>query len=151
MRLSLFHLSPKAAIPVAVALFAMTVLAPATVDAKAISGMESAAATKAKASLIEVAAISRQDARNARRSIRSDLREGCRAVSERPNRRVCFREAHREMRSLRDQAREAFRDCRASGGSRSDCRQTRRNFWLDHANGGGNGDDATGDAPRSDD
>jgi hypothetical protein len=115
--------------------------------------MTAAPSAKASASVIEVAAISRSEARDARRSIRGDLRESCRAISERPNRRVCFRVAHREMRNLRGEARSLYRDCRASGGSRADCREARRSFWLDQAGGssGGGGDDSGGAPPRSDD
>lgn len=153
MRSNLFHLPRKAALSVAAALFAATIFTPAAGSAKAIDGLNSVPAAKATASVIEVAAISRSEARNARRSIRGDLRDSCRAISERPNRRVCFREAHREMRNLRGQARSIYRDCRASGGSRADCREARRSFWLDQAGGssGGGGDDSGGAPPRSDD
>lgn len=153
MRSNLFHLPPKAALSVAAALFAATILSPATGSAKAIDGMTAAPSAKASASVIEVAAISRSEARDARRSIRGDLRESCRAISERPNRRVCFREAHSEMRNLRGEARGVYRDCRSSGGSRADCREARRSFWLDQAGGssGGGGDDSGGTPPRGDD
>lgn len=152
MRSISFHLPPKATLSVAAALFAATILAPAAGTAKAIDGMNAAPLAKANTSAIEVAAISRSEARNARRSIRSDLRENCRAISERPNRRVCFREAHREMRNLRGEARGIYRDCRSSGGSRADCREARRSFWLEQAGGGSGGGDGGGDAPpRSDD
>jgi hypothetical protein len=153
MRSNLFHLPPKAALSVAAALFAATILSPSTGSAKAIDGMTAAPSAKASASTIEVAAISRSEARDARRSIRGDLRDGCRAISERPNRRVCFREAHSEMRNLRGQARGVYRDCRSSGGSRAGCREERRSFWLDQAGGSsGDGGDDSGDAPpRGDD
>lgn len=152
MRSNLFHLPRKAALSVAAALFAAAMLTPAAGSAAAIDGMNAATSAKANPSVIEVAAISRGEARNARRSIRGDLRENCRAISERPNRRVCFREAHREMRNLRGEARGIYRDCRASGGSRADCREARRSFWLDQAGGSsGGGDDSGGTPPRSDD
>ncbi len=153
MRLSLFRLPPKAALSVAAALFTATMLAPTTGTAKAVEGMTVAAAAPSHATVITVAAISRDEARNARRSIRSDLRETCRAIAEKPNRRVCFREAHREMRDLRGQARNIFDDCRARGGSRASCREARRSFWLNQAGGisGGGGDDSGGAPPRSDD
>lgn len=152
MRLNMLHLPRKAALSVAAALFAATILTPTTGNAEAIDGMNATPSAKANATAIEIAAISRSEARNARRSIRGDLRENCRAIAERPNRRVCLREAHREMRNLRGQARSIFRECRASGGSRADCREARRAFWLDQAGGSsGGGDDSGGAPPRSDD
>jgi len=153
MRSNLFHLPHKTALSVAAALFAAMMLTPAAGNAAAIDGMIAAPSAKTNAAAIEIAAISRSEARNARRSIRSDLRENCRAIAERPNRRVCLREAHREMRNLRGEARGIYRDCRASGGSRADCREKRRSFWLDEAGGsaGGGGDDSSGAPPRSDD
>ncbi len=152
MRLNLLHLPRKAALSVAAVLFAAATLAPVTGSAAAIDGMNATLSAKANATVIEIAAISRSEARNARRSIRNDLRENCRAIAERPNRRVCRREAHREMRNLRGQARNIFRECRASGGSRADCRDARRAFWLDQAGGSsGGGDDSGGAPPRSDD
>lgn len=153
MRSNLFHLPRKAALSLAAALFAATMLSPAAGSAKAIDGMNAAPSAKASASAIEVAAISRSEARNARRSIRGDLRDGCRAISERPNRRACLREAHSEMRDLRGQARGVYQDCRSGGGSRADCREARRSFWLDQAGGssGGGGDDSGDAPPRSDD
>jgi len=154
MRSNLFHLPRKAALSVAAALFAATMLTPAAGGATAIDGMSATPSVTPNASAVEVAAISRSEARNARRSIRGDLRENCRAIAERPNRRVCFRDAHSEMRNLRGQARNIFRECRSSGGSRADCREARRAFWLDQAGGGagGGGGDASGGAPpRSDD
>lgn len=152
MRLNVLHLPRKAALSVAAALFAATIFVPATGSAAAIDGMKPTPSAKTNASVIEIAAISRSEARNARRSIRGDMRDNCRAIAERSNRRVCFREAHREMRNLRGQARNIFRECRASGGSRADCREARRAFWLDQAGGSsGGGDDSGGTPPRSDD
>lgn len=150
---NLFHLPRKTALSVAAALFAATMLTPAAGNAAAIDGLKAAPAATIKAPAIEIAAISRDEARNARRSIRGDLRDTCRSIAERPNRRICFREAHQEMRSLRGQARNIFRECRSSGGSRADCREARRAFWLDQAGGsaGGGGDATSGEPPRSDD
>lgn len=152
MRSISFHLPRKAALSMAAALFAATMLMPAAGSASAIEGIDTAPSATAKSSAIEIAAVSRSEARNARRSIRGDLRDNCRSISERPNRRVCFREAHREMRDLRGQARDIYRDCRANGGSREECREARRSFWLDQADGSSDGgDDSGGAPPRSDD
>ncbi len=152
MRSNLFHLPRKTALSVAAALFAATMLTPAAGSATAIDGINAAPSAALNATTIEIAAISRSEARNARRSIRGDLRDNCRSIAERSNRRVCFRDAHREMRNLRGQARNIFRECRASGGSRADCREARRAFWLDQAGGSsGGGNDSGGAPPRSDD
>jgi hypothetical protein len=54
------------------------------------------------------------------------------------------------MREMRQEARSAYRDCRQSGGSRSECRQMARNYWVNRASGGAS-DIPTEEAPRSDD
>ena len=136
------------------ALFAASMAVSKPAQASAVEGHKPAAITPTAEAALQLAAISRSEARSARRFIRSSMRTDCRQNNTGENRRACNREARNQMREYRNEARSVFQDCRSAGGSRADCRQARREYWLDRANGDtgtDTGTGGTGDAPRSDD
>ena len=125
----------------AAALFAAMAILPTSANANAVDRLKPTTAATNNIELIQLASISAEQARAARRSIREDLREPCRAETDRRDRRRCFRDARREWRDYRREARRTYRDCRRNDGTRRDCRQERREYWVNQANGGGDATD----------
>lgn len=149
---SFFKLPGTALLAVA-ALFAV-VTTTSTANAFLLRDTAPVAAALNGPASIENVAVSRWEAWQARRDIARGLRSDCRQNDARSERRECFREAYGQLRNMRSEAREAYRECRNGGGSRRDCRQAARSYWVDQAAGSGGSDssDIPGDdAPRSDD
>lgn len=134
---------PGAALFAAAALFAVVVASP-TANAFSFRGIDAATPAHAGPETVQTVAITRNEARQARRDIRQALRADCRNGSTRADRRECRREARSDFRNLRDEARANYRACRQDGGSRYDCRQERRAYWLGVAEGDGGGTDVPG-------
>lgn len=144
---SFFKLPGTALIAVA-ALFAV-VATTSTANAFLLRDTAPVATTQNGPASIEKVAVSRWQAWRARRDIARGLRTDCRQNNARSERRECFREAYGQIRNMRNEARDAYRECRSGGGSRRDCRQAARSYWVDQAAGGGSSDtpDIPGDAP----
>ena len=104
---------PKAFIAAAALVAAMAVL-PTSANANTVDRLQPTAAPTQSVSLIQVAAVTRDEARA---------------------------------------ARQAFRECRREGTSRGECRQARREYWVNEASGDstGGGDTGGSDGCRCDD
>jgi len=130
-----FFKLPGTALLAAAALFAV-VASSSTANAFTFRGMDPIAAAQNGSESVQNVAISRWDAWRARRDVVRALRSDCRDSSDdRSERRACYREAHDQLREMRHNARDAYRECRHDGGSRRDCRQAARSYWVDRAAG----------------
>ena len=147
-----FFKRPGAALFAVAALFTVVTTA-STANALTIRGIEPVATLQNGPESVQTVAVSRWDAWQARRDVARALRDDCRQGDTRNQRRECFREARDQLREMQQNAREAYGECRNGGGSRYDCRQSARQYWVDQASGGdtGGGDTGGGSGEVTDD
>lgn len=138
------------AVFVAVAALFAVVASTSTANALMLRDTAPVAAAATGPESVEKVTVRWWEAWRARRDVARALRADCRDNNTRSQRRECFREASSEMRNMRREARDAYRQCREGGGSRRDCRQAYQAYWIDQTTGGGS-DEPDGEPPRSDD